>query len=402
MVHDVDAIDLSSGRAFVGGFPHEFFTWLRREHPVFWHEPTATTPDGVGFWVVSRHADTVAIMRDPTTFSSGLGGTAIVDTPAANVTLNQSDDPQHQRLRSLVNRGFTPTTIGRLEAELRRRAETIVDAVPVGEPFDFVSVVAQELPLQAICSVLGVSQEDRAALARIVNAGLEAETGEVLGSEHVRELGAYAQGLIEEKRRDPAADIFTIVVHAGEDGSAEPLTDKELRAFFTLLFPAGAETTRGAIAGAVLALIDHPDQADRLRADPGLIKPAVEEVVRWVSPSAYKRRTATRDVEIAGTPIQRGDKVTYWEMSANRDETVFDHPFRFDVGRQPNPHVGFGLGAHFCLGASLARLELRIMLETLLERFGSFELAGVPTWPPNNRLIGMTQLPLVAHPPPAR
>lgn len=394
----MDSVDLSNGRAFTSGFPHEFFAWLRREHPVWWHHPTPLTPNGVGFWVVSRHADAVTVMRDPATFSSGQGGTAIVDTPAANVTLNQSDDPQHHRLRSLVNRGFTPTTIGRLEADLRQRATTILDAVPAEKPFDFVALVAQELPLQAICSVLGVSQADRAQLAGIVNAGLEAETGEVLGSDQVRELGRYAQALVEEKRRHPGDDIFTIVVHAGRDGSTEPLTDKELRAFFSLLFPAGAETTRGAIAGGVLALMEYPDQRDLLRVNPGAVKTAVEEIVRWTSPSAYKRRTATRDVRLAGTPICRGDKVTYWEMSANRDETVFDDPFRFDVARYPNPHVGFGLGSHFCLGASLARLELRIMLETLLARFEWFELAGPPTWPPNNRLIGMTHLPLVAHP----
>ncbi len=394
----MDLVDLSSGRSFTNGFPHTLFAWLRREHPVWWHEATDQTPDGVGFWVVSRHADSVTVMRDAVTFSSGQGGTAIVDTPAASVTLNQSDDPQHHRLRSLVNRGFTPTTIGRLEGELRQRAESIVESVPVGKPFDFVAVVAQELPLQAICSILGVSQADRARLARIVNAGLEAETGEVLGSDHVRELGAYAQALIEEKRRHPGDDIFTIVVHAGRDGSAEPLTDKELRAFFTLLFPAGAETTRGAIAGGVLALVEHPDQRERLRVDPGAIKTAVEEIVRWTSPSAYKRRTATRDVQLADTLIRRGDKVTYWEMSANRDESVFEDPSRFDVTRHPNPHVGFGLGSHFCLGASLARLELRIMLETLLARFDWFETAGAPTWPPNNRLIGMTHLPLVAYP----
>ena len=394
----MDTVDLTNGRAFTSGFPHEFFARLRREHPVWWHQPTPLTPNGVGFWVVSRHADAVTVIRDPVTFSSGAGGTAIMDTPAANVTLNQSDDPQHHRLRSLVSRGFTPTTIGQLESDLRQRANRIVDAVPVKEPFDFVAVVAQELPLQAICSVLGVSQADRARLARIVNAGLEAETGEVLGSDQVRELGRYAQVLVEEKRHHPGDDIFTIVVHAGTDGSTDPLTDKELRAFFSLLFPAGAETTRGAIAGGVLALMERPDQRELLRAKPAAVKTAVEEIVRWTSPSAYKRRTATRDVELAGTPIRRGDKVTYWEMSANRDELVFDDPFRFDVSRYPNPHVGFGLGSHYCLGASLARLELRIMLETLLARFEWFEPAGPPTWPPNNRLIGITHLPLVAHP----
>ena len=390
------AVDLSSGRSFEHGFPHEWFTRLRHEQPVWWHEPTEHTPGGVGFWVVSRYADTVAIMKDAATFSSGEGGTAINDSPGAGITLNQSDDPQHWRLRSLVNRGFTPRTIGRLEDDLRRRAREIVDALPAGEPFDFVAAVAQELPLQAICSILGVPQEDRRELARIVNLGIEAETGEVLGAAQLRELGEYGQGLIDAKRRAPADDILSIIVHAGGD-DAPPLTDRELKAFFNLLFPAGAETTRGAIAGGFLALVEHPDQLDRLRAEPALMKTAVEEILRWTSPSAYKRRTAMRDVELGGQPIRTGDKVTYWEMSANRDEAVFDDPFNFDVGRDPNPHVAFGLGKHFCLGASLARLEIRLMLDELLGRVGRFELAGTPTWPRNNRLIGMTHLPVVAH-----
>ena len=314
------------------------------------------------------------------------------------MSLNQTDDPQHKRLRSLVNKGFTPRTIGQLEDDLRARARQILDTVPVGEPFDFVSSVSQELPLQAICSVLGVPQEDRARLAEIVNAGIEADTGEVIGTEQIRQLGAYGTELIRRKRQAPADDILSIIVHAGGDDGTEPLTDRELKAFFNLLFPAGAETTRGAIGGGVVAFIERPDQLDRLRADPSLIRTTVEEIVRWTSPSVYKRRTATTDVELCDQRIGKGQKVTYWEMSANRDEDVFNEPFRLDIGRDPNPHVGFGLGTHFCLGASLARLEIRIMVEELLERFGRFELAGDPRWPKNNRLVGMTHLPLIAHP----
>lgn len=391
-------VDLSWGRSFMDGFPHEFFAWLRQEHPVWWHEPTEHTPDGIGFWVVSRYAEAAAVMKDPATFSSGVAGTAIGDSPGAGLSLNQTDDPQHRRLRSLVSKGFTPRTIGRLEGDLRARTRQILDGVPVGEPFDFVALVSQELPLQAICMVLGVPQDDRAKLARIVNDAIEAETGEVLGADYVKVLGAYGADLIRRKRDQPADDILSIIVHAGTDDGTEPLTDRELKAFFNLLFPAGAETTRGAIGGAVSAFIENPDQWDRLRAHPELTRTAVEEIVRWTSPSVYKRRTATRDTVLAGSPIAKGQKVTYWEMSANRDEATFAEPFRFDIGRDPNPHVGFGVGTHFCLGASLARLEIRVMLEELLARFDRFELAGRPTWPRNNRLVGMTRFPVIAHP----
>jgi cytochrome P450 len=393
----VPTVDLSWGKSFVHGFPHDFFAWLRREHPVWWHEATEHTPGGEGFWVVSRHADAVAVMRDPATFSSGVGGTAINDSSGAGLSLNQTDDPQHWRLRSLVNRGFTPRTIGRLEDDLRGRARQIVASLPVDEPFDFVSNVAQELPLQAICSILGVPQEDRRKLAEIVNAGIESDTGEILGAAETRILGAYGSDLIRHKRNQPADDILSIIVHAGGDDGTPPLTDRELKAFFNLLFPAGAETTRGAVAGGLLAFIEHPDQLAGLEADPTLMRTAVEEIVRWVTPSAYKRRTVTRDVEIGAQHLRPGHKVTYWELSANRDETVFADPFVFDIGRDPNPHVGFGTGIHFCLGASLARLEIRVLFEELLDRFGAFELAGSPSWPSNNRLIGMTHLPVVAH-----
>jgi cytochrome P450 len=394
----VAPVDLSWGGSFVDGFPHEFFGWLRRGHPVWWHEATEHTPGGEGFWVVSRHADAVTIMRDPVTFSSGWGGTAINDSNGAGLTVNQTDDPQHWRLRSLVNRGFTPRTIGRLEDDLRDRARRIVATLPADEPFEFVSHVAQELPLQAICNILGVPQEDRKMLAGIVNAGIESQTGEILGLAELRVLSAYGAELISEKRMHPADDILSIIVHAGGDDGTEPLTDRELKAFFNLLFPAGAETTRGAVAGGLLAFIEHPDELARLQADPGLMRTAVEELVRWVTPSAYKRRTVTRDVEFGGQQFYRGQKVTYWEMSANRDETVFADPFEFDIGRDPNAHVGFGMGIHFCLGATLARLEIRVMFEELLARFGSFELDGSPAWPSNNGLIGMTYLPVVAHP----
>jgi cytochrome P450 len=397
MVGDTpEPIDLSSGESFRQGFPHAFFTRLRRDAPVWWHEPTPKTPGGEGFWVVSRYDDVVAVFRDAATFSSELGGTQIFDGKGHGIQLNQTDGANHRRLRALVTAGFTPRNIARLEDELRQRARRLFDAVPIGEPFDFVAAVARELPLQAICGILGIPQADRAELADIVDLAITAGTGEAMALEHLRTLGGYADRVIAEKRRAPADDILSAIVHARlEDGSPQ-LDNRELRAFFNLLFPAGAETTRSAIAGGLLALIESPSELERLRNDRSLMKSFIEETVRWTSPSVYKRRTAARDVELRGQRIRKGAKVTIWEMSANRDEAVFADPFRFDVGREPNDHVGFGIGSHFCLGANLARLEIRVVFDELLDRFESFEVAGPLAWTNNNRLVGLTRMPVRA------
>ncbi len=392
------AIDLSDDETFRGGFPHERFAWLRAHDPVHWHAPTERTPDGEGFWVVSRHADMSAVLRDPVTFSSdrggirAKGGTAIKDERTAGTMLNQTDDPQHQRLRTLVNRGFTPRAVAALTGELRRRGNALLDAVG-DEPFDFVHAFARELPSQAICLVLGVPETDQPRLVDWLDAGIEADAPSILSPEAMRKIRDYAVELIAVKRAQPDPGIMSTIVHArDEDGSS--LTDDELIAFFALLFPAGAETTRSALAGAVHAFAQWPGELDRLCADPALITPAIEEIVRWTTPSIYKRRTASRPVTLAGVGIAAGDKVTCWEMSANRDEAVFEEPFRFDVGRSPNPHLGFGWGAHFCLGASLARLEIRVMLELLITRGVRVERSGDIAWIPNNRLFGLKHLPV--------
>ena len=394
----MELVDLSNSRSFANGFPHDFFTWLRRNEPVWWHEPTRYTPNDVGFWVVSRYEDVVAVFKDPETYSSELGGTQIYDGRGMGYQLNQTDDPKHRRLRALVNKGFTPRMIGRLENELRRRTKSILDAVPVAETFNFVPAVARELPLQAICSVLGVPQEDRAAIIEIVDLAVGAGDGTVMSPQYLKQLSAYADTVVERKRSHPADDILSVIVHAQLDDGSPQLNNQELRAFFNLLFPAGAETTRGSIAGGLLALMENPAELERLRNDPQLMKTAIEEMVRWTSPSVYKRRTTTRNAELKGRLIRRGQKVTVWEMSANRDEDAFENPFRFDVGRDPNNHVGFGLGTHFCLGANLARLEIRVMFEGLLERYERFEVTGPLAWTNNNRLLSLTQLPLRVFP----
>ncbi|MCB1746754.1 MAG: cytochrome P450 [Gammaproteobacteria bacterium] len=395
------AVDLSDGRSFGGGFPHDFFTWLRAEAPLWWHAPTATTPDGEGFWVLSRYADVDAVIMDAASFSSDTGGdrvgggTAIKDEPTAGKVLNHTDDPYHKRLRALVNKGFTVRAVAALEDELRRRCRALLDALDAGEELDFAHRVSREIPTQAICIVLGVPEGDRERLVDLVDAGIETPSDSVIAAEQARELRRYAQALIETKRAQPDAAIFSTIVHA-ELADGVRLNDAELRSFFALLFPAGAETTTRAISGGLLALIENPAAWARLCAEPTLARGAVEEIVRWTTPSVYKRRTATRDLELLGQPIRAGEKVTFWEMSANRDERVFADPFRFDITRSPNKHLGFGAGVHFCLGAALARLEIKVMLEELVARGLDFELAGQPQWMPNNRLFGLKALPVRA------
>ena len=396
----MEPVDLSNSRSFANGFPHDFFSWLRQHESVWWHEPTQYTPHSVGFWVVSRYDDVVAVFKDAETYSSELGGTQIYDGKGMGYQLNQTDDPKHRRLRALVNKGFTPRMIGRLEDELRRRTRRILDDITPGQTFNFVPPVARELPLQAICSVLGVPQEDRAEIVEIVDLAIGAGDGTVMSPQYLKRLSAYADDVVERKRSHPADDILSVIVHAQLDDGSPQLNNQELRGFFNLLFPAGAETTRGSIAGGLLALIENPDQLERLRNDPHLMKTAVEEMVRWTSPSVYKRRTTTRDTELGGKLIRECQKVTVWEMSANRDEAAFENPFRFDVGRDPNPHVGFGLGTHFCLGANLARLEIRVMFEEILDRFERFELMGPLAWTNNNRLLSLTELPVRLFPQP--
>lgn len=392
------AVDLSDHESFRHGFPHDYFAWLRAEAPVFWHEPTDKTPDGEGFWVISRHADVMQVQRDAATYSSdrgGLrerGGTGMKDESSAGRMLNMTDDPQHHRLRTLVNRGFTPRAISALEADLRTWADQLLDATE-GNVFDAVHGFARELPSQAICLVLGVPEPDRAPLLDALDAGIEDESDSIVSREATNYLREYAKGLIADKQAAPDDAIMSTIVHASyDDGSG--LSDRELIAFFALLFPAGADTTRNAISGGMNAFVTYPDEYTRLRSDRSLVSTAIEEIVRWTTPSIYKRRTASHLTELAGQPIAAGDKVTFWEMSANRDESVFTDPFAFDLGRDPNPHVGFGWGVHFCLGASLARLELKVALEAMADRFVGFEAAGEAEWTPNNRLFGLKHLPV--------
>lgn len=408
----MDDVDLTDLDRFAAGFPHEIFTRLRRDRPVWFHPPTVHTPGGQGFWVLSRYDEIAAVAADAATFSSASGGnrdgggTLIEDLPlgfAAGVLLNMMDDPRHRRIRRLSTPAVSPRTLREAEDELRARTAAILDAVADRGGCDFLTEVAAELPLQVIAKLLGVPQEDRHQLFAWANATLDYDDRD-LGGHSEKQLAAgaamfeYGGRLIADKRRAPGDDLLSTVVNGsvpGDDGRPEPLTDLELQMFFNLLIAAGSETTRNSIAVGLMALIDHPEQWRALAAARPLLPTAVEEMLRWASSTPYNRRTATRDVLLGGETIRAGDKVTLWWASANRDERAFADPFRFDIRRTPNAHLAFGHGSHFCLGAALARLEMRVVIDALLDRFASIELAGPIEWTRSNKHSGVRHMPVV-------
>jgi cytochrome P450 len=398
-------IDLTDLDNFAHGFPHHLFEIHRREAPVWWHEPTAHTPDGEGFWSIATHAETLEVLRDPATYSSErggarpYGGTLLQDLPVAGIVLNMMDDPRHARIRRLVGVGMTPRTIGRLEDELRRRTRALLDRVSDGDSIDFLVDVAAELPMQMICILLGVPEEDRHELFAAVEQQFDFRDGR--GVQETTPEGAAAQArmfeygaaLVAAKRARPTDDMLSVVVHATLDDVDPPsLTDAELYAFFSLLFAAGSETTRNAIAGGLVALLERPQQLADLQNDLGLLPGAIEEMLRWTTPSPSKRRTATRGTELRGHAIEAGQKVLFWEGSANRDERVFERSMEFDLRRAPNPHLAFGHGVHFCLGATLARLEMRVLFEELLPAFARYELLAPVEWTRSNRHTGIRHM----------
>lgn len=297
--------------------------------------------------------------------------------------------------------------IAALEAGLRARTRRILDEALARRTCDFVVDVAAELPLQAIAEILGVPQEDRHRLFAWANAFTDHESGESAGQidgarAAAMEAFAYAHELVERKRSAPGDDMLSVLVHAelpDADGAARQLDAVEIDLFFVLLITAGSETTRNAISGGMLAFVERPELWKRFRAEPARLMPtAVEEILRWTTPTAYNRRTATRAVEVGGQAMRAGEKVTVWYASANRDEAVFPNAFGFDLERRPNEHLAFGAGPHLCLGAPLGRLEIRIVFEELLSRVAHVELAGDVEWMRTNKFTGMRHMPVRLEP----
>ena len=398
----IDFTDLDN---FANGFPHELFALHRQDAPVYWHEPTDNTPDGEGFWSVATHAETIEVLRDPVSYSSvtggsrPFGGTLLQDLAISGQVLNMMDDPRHSQIRRLVSSGLTPRMIRRVEDDLRTRARRLLDAVVPGEPFDFVVGIAAELPMQMICILLGVPESERHWLFEAIEPQFDfggsrkAALSQISVDDAGSRMYSYGQELIASKRAEPTDDLLSVVVNANlDDVHAPAMSDMELYLFFSLLFSAGAETTRNAVAGGMLALAEHPQQWHALRENLDLLPTAAEEIVRWTSPSPSKRRTATRAVRLGGQSIEAGQKVQIWEGSANRDGSVFDRADEFDITRKPNPHLGFGQGVHYCLGANLARLELRVLFEELLLRFAAARVVEPVEWTRSNRHTGIRHL----------
>jgi cholest-4-en-3-one 26-monooxygenase len=392
-------IDLTNPDHFAEGFPHAFFARLRREAPVFRHPEPAV--EGPGFWVISKYEDVKHVSRRPQLFCSGEGTNRPDLDPESKAMMQlimlNMDPPKHVKYRRIVQRGLTPRMVARMEEPIRAQARRIVDAIAEKGACDFVTEVAAELPLQVLADLLGVPQEERFRIFDLSNRLIgfedpEYQTSPEDAQQASAEMWAYANELAARKRKEPGDDLTTALMTGEVDG--ERLSEPEFDSFFLLLAVAGSETTRNLISHGMLNLMRHPEQRQRLLDDRSLMPTAVEEMLRCAPPVMYFRRTATAETELRGVPIAAGDKLCMYYPSVNRDEDVFPNPDAFDVGRTPNEHLAFGIGEHFCLGANLARLEITLLFEELLERLPDMEIAGPVRRLRSTFIDGLKEIPV--------
>jgi cholest-4-en-3-one 26-monooxygenase len=400
---DITPVDLSDSRSFVPGVPHAWLAYLRRHDPVHWQDE----PGGPGYWAVTKYHDCVTVNREFDRFSSAAKGTMpfeIGEDEIAQQSLMMlnMDPPLHTRYRRLVNKGFTPRMVRDLEQSIHRSADAIIDQVSTAGKADFVTDLSAELPLQVIAELLGVPVEDRHRMFDWSNRMVGSEDPEYqlqgdIALNAAMELYAYAAELFARKKIDPHADLMSALTTVEVEG--EQLNPLELELFFLLLTVAGNETTRNLMSGAMHAFFQYPEQWERLRADRSLLPGAVEEMLRFVTPVMNFRRTAMCDTELSGTSIRQGDKVVFYHASGNRDEEIFENPDVFDIGRDPNPHIAFGGGGpHFCLGANLARMEIRVMFAHLLDRLPDIHQAGEVQRLQSQFINGVKHLPVAFTP----
>jgi cytochrome P450 len=383
------------------------FATLRREAPISFWPPVEYEgfTAGNGYWALTKLDDVHYASRHPDIFSSSPNITINDQTPETAEYFGSMivlDDPRHQRLRSIVSRAFTPKVVARIEASVRERAHRLVTSLIANHPdgqAELVSELAGPLPLQVICDMMGIPEEDHQRIFHWTNVilgfgdpDLTTDFGEFL--QVSADIGAYASALAEDRRINHHEDLTTSLVEAEVDG--DRLTSQEIASFFILLVVAGNETTRNAISHGMLALSRYPEQRDKWWSDfDALATTAVEEIVRWASPVVYMRRTLTQDFELSGTKMAAGDKAILWYNSANRDESKFDNPWAFDVARNPNPHLGFGGGgAHFCLGANLARREIRVVFDELHREIPDITATAEPARLLSQFIHGIKSLPV--------
>jgi cholest-4-en-3-one 26-monooxygenase len=368
--------------SFVDRVPHEMFRVLRREAPVYRHP---AYDGGPPFWVLTKHEDVRHASRHPQLFSSWTGGTNIEDRGADQIERMRAlmlnmDPPKHRQFRNIVNKAFTPRMVKQLEPRVRTLASRIVDGVAEKGECDFVSEIAALMPMEVICEMVGVPEEDRQHVYDLANVLIgfddpEFQTSPADAERAAIQMFVYASKLAERVRKQPRDDLATALLQAEVDG--QRLSDLEFNSFFLLLAVAGNETTRTVTTNGMLALMENPDQRRRVVENPALVESAVEEILRYTPAVHYFRRTVLADTRIRDQEIAAGEKITMWYPAANRDEDVFARPDDFDVARSPNDHLAFGIGEHFCIGSHLARLELNVIFEELLARIGrDMELAG--------------------------
>jgi len=392
-------VDLADPDAFADGAPHEALAVLRRTDPVHW-QPMHGEP---GFWAVLRHADVVEVARHPEIFSANVGG-IVIENPAPESLarmrnmLAAMDPPRHHAHRAPLSPHFRPRAIARLEERVREICGAIMAQARDRGDVEFVHDVAAPLPTHVIGEYFGLPQQDWQYLQQLAERITASQDPDLAGPGYGEgaggaEMAQYAIDFAARRRRcAPADDLTSAILHG--DFGGRPMTDAEFGGFFVQLVTAGNDTTKGILSSGLLTLLRHPDQLAELRSDPSLIPRAVEEIVRYDNPLHYFRRTAVVDTVLAGTPINAGDKVAMYYTSANRDESVFDNPQSFDIRRHPNPHLSFGMGNHFCLGAHLARLEGRIFFEELLAAFPTIELNGDPVRIRSNLNNSLKRLPV--------
>lgn len=404
---DVDLTDLD---AWERQAPYEEFARLRREAPIAWFDEG---PPNHGFWSVHRYNDIVEISRDTARFSSATGVSfeePTAEDMAARRTIIDMDPPAHTKIRKVLASSFTPRAVAVYEHFVRALTNVSLNAaLPLGE-FDFVEYVAKEIPIRVLARIMGLP-EDR--LDELIDLGdklianTDPEITDVVWgrddtdayrkfpfrSPYGKALWDMGRELVEERLHHPTDDLLSTLLHAEIEG--ERLTEVDLDNFFSILVIAGNETTRIALSQGILAFCERPDQWDLLRTNPGLLNSATEEVLRWSCPTHFMRRTVSEDVQMRDVDMKKGEKLVLWYVSGNRDEEIFTDPDSFDVSRSPNPHLSFGRGGpHMCLGAHLARLEVRIVLDELCQRVARFELTGEPARTRTNFTNGLKRLPV--------
>jgi cholest-4-en-3-one 26-monooxygenase len=404
---DLETIDIiSNDRYAQHGYPHAEWAFLRREAPVWYNERHVRYP----FWAVTRHADILALSKQPERFRNGPRIAVFpqfAPPPEGEGVLHHllnMDPPKHGRYRKLVSHMFTPRGLGRMTKDIEGITKDLLDAM-AGEggeqEGDFVSMLSGPLPLQVLAELLGVPRDMWAQMFDWTNQTIGSadpdyqipgETPQQTGERARIALFEYFGDLARERRKAPREDMISVLANAKIDG--QPLSDYELLSYYFLIVVAGNETTRNAMTGGLQALIENPAEWAKLKADPGLVDSAVEEIVRWVSPVIQFCRTPIEDVELHGQKIRAGENLCLFYPSANRDERVFDEPFAFRVDRTPNRHLGFGIGEHFCLGANLARLELRVYLRHLIDRLEHVEQTGEIERLASSLLGGIKRMPI--------